>query len=735
MKGAIILNPRTLKMKTNNIEHNLGDRVSLSGLRKIGMNGKRGTIVSLPDASDEGRYGVRVDGSRKPVAIKPANILVDKCETSKQIQEGAKDQVLLQKGDRVTLGGLKTSDLNGQQGIVVSPSDPSNEGRYGVRINGMRKPMGIKPENLRLVKKSTLQYKKERDAIQNLETRTSDEYLNADQMSMMRMLMENFSSDEQQIEVFGRKIEPMPDFRLEMINEGGGFPKFVDHAWANNLLRQAYEEDSALPHMHQLYFEMPDYEPDQKDFMKRLRTNDPTKLEWYFSPRKPGDIFEKCMVALHGDCMLYSFSNQAYKKQVLSQGKTHVAVGFVDLGIIMAADIDKRGDSPLQFVGIDSSPYIVAKTLLIWELIQHAAVMTGGSENSPYMRYITQVWFSTTWSKGTDNAVREALTSLLLSKGKKVENEVRSILEHWHKAPIISLRVARAKLQSLKNHRSVPIGILARQCDRIDASKYVLTGDFCVPDPICGNIILLDCPDGTPPPPNEETVFSALDFHDVMHIVNEKPWRTIMDAAETYALKGVAKLVRRCANNQISVELKCCAVQDAIDEIANRKPWTMSWSNVLDYVDHHEFHQLARECSRHGDTIHFGYSMNWTEDVWGTCLIDYAGKESTELRREFIETSNKAIRALYGNLGWDSYLRFPLPENPINTVGKLLKTGYYRDWTEHFFSYARRDGLFCEVGTVEPEIVSPLSNTGDSTVSFLWTYDPNVTLRGIPRPS
>ena len=466
--------------------------------------------------------------------------------------------------------------------------------------------------------------------------------------------------------------------------------------------------------------------------MKRLRTNDRTKLEWYFSPRKPGDIFEKNFLTLHGDCMLYSFSNQAYKKQILSQGKTHVAVGFVDLGIIMVADIDKRGNSPLKFVGIDSSPYVVAKTFLIWELIQHAASKMGGSENSSYMRYIAQVWFSTTWSKGTENAVKVALSSLLLSNGKKVENEVRSILEHWHKAPSISLKVARVKLQSLKNNRSVPIGILARQCDRIDASKYTLTGDFCVPDPICGNIILLDCPDGTPPPPNGETVFSALDFHDVMRIVNEKPGRTIMNAAETYALNGVAKLVRLCANNQISVELRCSTVQDAVHEIANMKPWTMSWSNVLDYVDHHEFHQLARECSKHGDTIHFGYSMNWTEDIWGTCLLDYVGTKNTELRKEFFKTSKEAIRAQYGSLGWDSYLRFPLPENPINTVGKLLQSVYYRDWTEHFFSYARRDGLFCRVGTVDPDIVSPLSNTGDSTVSFSWTYDPNVTLRVMP---
>ena len=294
MKGAIIRNPRTLTMNTSNIKYNLGDRVSLSGLRKPGMNGKRGIIVSLPDSSIEGRYGVRVDGSRKPVAIKPTHIVVDKCETSKHTEVlDATGRALFQKGDRVTLHGLKTLALNEKQGVILSLSDPTNEGRYGVRVNGMRTPMGVKSENFRLLPKSTLQHKKERDAIQNRENRTSDEKLNADQMSIMRMMMGSFLSDEQQIKVFGRKIEPMPDFRLEMINEGGGFPKFVDRTWANNLLRQAYEEDSTSPHMFELVFGMSDYKPNQKDLMKRLRINARTKLEWYFSPRKAGDIFEK----------------------------------------------------------------------------------------------------------------------------------------------------------------------------------------------------------------------------------------------------------------------------------------------------------------------------------------------------------------------------------------------------------------------------------------------------------
>lgn len=127
--------------------------------------------------------------------------------------------------------------------------------------------------------------------------------------------------------------------------------------------------------------------------------------------------------------------------------------------------------------------------------------------------------------------------------------------------------------------------------------------------------------------------------------------------------------------------------------------------------------------------------MNWTVDVYGTFLIDYGGRQCAELRKELLETSNKSLRILYRSFGWEPYFRFPLPENPMNTVGKSLQVAHYRTWTDHFFSLARRDGLFCEVGTIDCEMVSPLSNTGDATVSFTWTYDSSVSLRGIPRPS
>jgi hypothetical protein len=76
--------------------------------------------------------------------------------------------------------------------------------------------------------------------------------------------------------------------------------------------------------------------------------------------------------------------------------------------------------------------------------------MANITEKESYQKYIAQVWFSTTWSKGAENAVRKGLSSLLSSPGKAFETDVRSILEHWHNAKTISLKDARAKLQALR---------------------------------------------------------------------------------------------------------------------------------------------------------------------------------------------------------------------------------------------------------------------------------------------
>lgn len=455
-------------------EYQEGDRVILAGLSTSRLNGKGGIIVSLPDSSsnNKDRYGVRVDGARKSVAIKPININ-PACKTNEGDDKESFIDVSsrVQKGDRVALVGLKSSVYNGKQGVVVTLSDSTNEGRYGIRIDGTRKPIGIKHANIR---KTTLGLQKCRDEMISLSDGTEEESTSADQLAMIRTMINTFTTEEQQNKMFGRKIEPMPDFRLELINEGGGIPLGVDSAWANKRLRLAFEQESSLPHMHEIVINMPQYQPDRKDLMKRLGTNHPSKLEWYCTG-EPGSIFRSSFIhPPHASCLRYSFSNQSYRKEKLLQGTTHVAVGFVDLGILMAADLDGESTSPLRFIGIDSSAYVVAKTHVIWELIKQTESMAT-AERDLQIRYTMQVWFSSTWSEGTECAVDLALSSLC-SPENRYHSEVRSILEHWQNASTITLEEARNKMKSCKTASRSFIGFLKQKQDRIAIAAYQLTG-------------------------------------------------------------------------------------------------------------------------------------------------------------------------------------------------------------------------------------------------------------------
>ena len=54
--------------------------------------------------------------------------------------------------------------------------------------------------------------------------------------------------------------------------------------------------------------------------------------------------------------------------------------------------------------------------------------------------------------------------------------------------------------------------------------------------------------------------------------------------------------------------------------IASLLPYSMSWSNVLDYIEPSAFHRMARACSAPSGTVHYGYSMNWPQYIYGASV-------------------------------------------------------------------------------------------------------------------
>jgi hypothetical protein len=708
-----------------------GDRVVISGLQATTQyNGKLGTVMSIPKTdplSETSRYGVQIDGTplEKVISIKLANLTL--CRKDSQATKSSPLAQVFQVGDRVILHGLKTAKYNGKRGIVIAASDPHNEGRYGVRLlNGPKEAFRARPINLRkeTVQKTTKELRKERDEMQNAIHLTTDESADATQMEMMRKMMNMFMTDRHQIELFGRKIEPMPDFRKELL-QTGGFPPGVDKKWADERLRSAFEQDSMLPHMLEMLFKRPGYQPSPKDIFKRLGTNEREKLTWYMSAKRPGCIYDKHVAHPYCQSARHDFSNQAYRREMLVQGKTHVAVGFVDLGLLMTADL-LPGDDPLRFIGIERSAFAVAKTHVIWEMLKQIPVTLSISQRDPFLVSVMQVWFSSTWTRETEKRARAALSSLC-SSATSYHPEVKQLLDHWLIAPTMPLKRARVEYASSTTDSRSSTGFMKLKHDRIAMAKYELTGDFGVGEkPFCGNMITFDCPDGTPPSALDQSAFAALNFKGIMDIAADNPKKTVMSLAEEYALSELRRLAQWCQSEKVVLELRCSPFEELVDEIAAEHPWTMSWSNLVDYVDYDTFHTLARQCSKYGDTIHFGYSMNWSTIVFGTNIIDYMGEQMADLRGQLLEGSDQSTKQSYANFGWDKRIRLPLPQNPINTTCFGLELVHHKAWVDYFFGKARRRGP-CNVANVEHAMGSPLASTGNSTVAFTWTYDPEIS--------
>mmetsp|Transcript_31203 Transcript_31203/g.75319 ORF Transcript_31203/g.75319 Transcript_31203/m.75319 type:complete len:211 (-) Transcript_31203:196-828(-) len=187
-------------------------------------------------------------------------------------------------------------------------------------------------------------------------------------------------------------------------------------------------------------------------------------------------------------------------------------------------------------------------------------------------------------------------------------------------------------------------------------------------------------------------------------------------------------------SKDIRVKIVHSRVEDAVEEIASMRPWSISWSNVLDYMGPKTFHKLARKLSVHGNVIHFGYSMNWHSTVKGAHLVDYmlyeGNAELAKTRANIIQAANERDAALVCGMGLNGVLRTPPPENPMNTVSELLTSKHYEAWAKAFFRAAQDSGPEPSVANVAPAFASnPFTNYGTGTMHMTWTYDQAISFR------
>ena len=178
-------------------------------------------------------------------------------------------------------------------------------------------------------------------------------------------------------------------------------------------------------------------------------------------------------------------------------------------------------------------------------------------------------------------------------------------------------------------------------------------------------------------------------------------------AALQHILLGRLQRLRNLLGSDLQVDLRVGTLTPqaaVVHEIAAMQPWTMSWSNLLDHSNLKHFHAMARACSIHGDTIHYGYSMNWITGVFGTCIMDFP-------------------QDMRGNL-------LDMTDTPLNYTQYVLSMPHHMAWAEYFCSPS--------FGSPAPRLAqaSPLDgfcplHQAPLPVSLTWTYDETVNFAPI----
>jgi hypothetical protein len=75
----------------------------------------------------------------------------------------------------------------------------------------------------------------------------------------------------------------------------------------------------------------------------------------------------------------HSFGNATVEKETITCGTTHVAIGFVDLGTLLHAQLMTKDNQPvssgepIRWVGYEMSAYACAKTMVITQMLLQGA--------------------------------------------------------------------------------------------------------------------------------------------------------------------------------------------------------------------------------------------------------------------------------------------------------------------------------------------------------------------------
>ncbi|CAB4437599.1 unnamed protein product [Rhizophagus irregularis] len=440
--------------------------------------------------------------------------------------------------------------------------------------------------------------------------------------------------------------------------------------------------------------------------LKRWNEYSKELIKFISSPRKIGDIFtEKVKKSFDefGGKYAQSFSNTPKQSMTFDQGKVHVAVGFVDLDFLLRARIVKTMNSvnePNKFIGYEGSIYAVAKTNVIKEMMIGKAPI----------RSIIEVWFSSVWTKKTLKCFEDAVNKVLKYKDapnngppnptkNELHPKVRSLISHWSKSvksPKSRQEAHKLWAEAFDSGDSIfyLVTNLVEPRDRIQATRHILTGEFPLMDDqqqknLIASITMFNCNNGISPHSTSEFMFEMMPTDPILSGNNRKI-TPFLKAIYNFLEDSITKIcnwlsppARKTESIEIYLHYQSVNNDNPALHASIRQldPWIMSWSNICDFFNVHDFHKLLRACSGE-NTVHLVISMNWITETYGAHIMDY----NVELRRKIyakgqnIISMSKIISDMAGYFRYDK-----ITTHPYNIADIGAKILVEDKWKNHFF--------------------------------------------------
>lgn len=554
-------------------------------------------------------------------------------------------------------------------------------------------------------------------------------FVSTGQLGLMNQLFQSFAPQDSYLSQYTLKL---PKFH-ELYATRRGWPKYSDSKLCQQLLAHAYETACAIK-FHEMNLSREEFILTGPDLLKRLSGYSPERIQWYTSSQ-PGAIDtsvdldpEMIKHRPYDDNMFHSFSNSPDQLIKLFSGTTHIGVGFCDLRLLAVSTIHQHVNGPVRFVGVEMSAYSVAKAYVIYEMLKHSDIIKEES--------ILEVWYSSTWTNGTSDDFIKGVEMVLATIVKNKENEeVIEYLTYWKQTQGKSVSVkqgrrgwlnARAKSKSMSE-----VACFEKVDNILDMCHYVLTGEILArnENAVAGNVTMFDNSPLCTKKAQNESVYHILEYNRRFTSMFETNRGNISKCIKNLLLQDITNLKSMVLNNRITIELIHGKVvptnKKLIKKLSSMHPYSVSWSNCIDYIPKPQFHKMAKQIGNL-DCVHFAYSMNWVMEVFGSMIIDYAGPQLVDVRKQLLDLAKQSIEMMWKLNGMIDIFRFPPITNAINFGTYPLVTQYGRVWYQHFVSKKMVGGYAkpCQ-DAFRPLTYSPL-NRANTVIDFAWTYDKDI---------